>query len=84
MSEEQWPARGSIDDRLITALEFASLARLSRRQIDRLRKRRAPCFQREYELGSSSCKYPRCPRFRLLEVQRWLGTRALWWADARA
>ena len=69
---------GSIDDGMITADEFARLARLSRRQIDRLRTRRAPGFPREYELGSGSSKYRRCPRFRLAEVQKWLDSRALW------
>jgi predicted DNA-binding transcriptional regulator AlpA len=68
----------SLDDGMITAEEFARLARLSRRQIDRLRKRRAPGFPREYELGSGSSKYRRCPRFRLAEVQKWLDSRALW------
>jgi predicted DNA-binding transcriptional regulator AlpA len=63
---------------LITANEFAGLARLSRRQIDRLRRRRPPGFPREYELGSGRSKYRRCPRFKLAEVQRWLDSRALW------
>ena len=70
-------ARG-LDDRMITVEEFALLARLSRRQVDRLRRRRAPGFPREFELGSGCSKYRRCPRFRLAEVQRWLESRALW------
>ena len=69
---------GSLDDGMITAEEFARLARLSRRQIDRLRKSRAPGFPREYELGSGSSQYRRCQRFRLKEVQKWLDSRALW------
>ncbi len=69
---------GSIEDGMITADEFARLARLSRRQIDRLRARRTPGFPREFELGSGSSKYRRCPRFRLSEVQQWLDSRALW------
>ena len=69
---------GSIEDGMITANEFARLARLSRRQIDRLRTRRAPGFPREYELGSGGSKYRRCPRFRLADVQKWLDSRALW------
>ena len=68
----------SIEDGMITVEEFARLARLSRRQIDRLRQRRAPGFPREYELGSGSSKYRRCPRFRLRDVQKWLDSRALW------
>jgi predicted DNA-binding transcriptional regulator AlpA len=70
--------KGPLDDGMITAEEFARLARLSRRQIDRLRKRRAPGFPREYELGSGSSKHRRCPRFRLRDVQKWLNSRALW------
>lgn len=68
----------SIEDGMITVEDFARLSRLSRRQIDRLRKRRAPGFPREYELGSGSSKYRRCPRFRLADVQKWLDSRALW------
>jgi len=67
-----------MDDGMVTVEEFARLARLSRRQIDRLRKRRSEGFPREYELGSGASKYRRCPRFRLADVQRWLETRALW------
>jgi predicted DNA-binding transcriptional regulator AlpA len=63
---------------MITVEEFAKLARLSRRQIDRLRRRRPPGFPREYELGSGLSKYRRCPRFKLTDVQRWLDSRALW------
>ena len=50
----------------------------ARRQINRLRKRRTPGIPREYELGSGSRKYRRCPQFRLKEVQEWLDSRALW------
>jgi predicted DNA-binding transcriptional regulator AlpA len=63
---------------MITVEEFARLAHLSRRQIDRLRRRRPEGFPREYELGSGGSKYRRCPRFRLAEVQKWLDSRALW------
>ncbi|HZV09099.1 MAG TPA: hypothetical protein VFF94_05055 [Novosphingobium sp.] len=62
----------------ITVDEFASLARLSRRQIDRLRQRRPTGFPREYELGSGLSKFRRCPRFKRVEVERWLDSRALW------
>ena len=65
-------------DGMITVEEFARPAWLSRRQIDRLRQRRAPGFSREYELGSGTSKHRRCPRFRLADVQRWLDSRALW------
>lgn len=61
----------------ITVDEFADLARLSRRQIDRLRKRRPPAFPREYELGSGLSKFRSCPRFRRSEVDAWLNSRAL-------
>lgn len=65
--------------RLITVAEFAELARLSRRQIDRLRKRKPPGFPHEYEMGSGS-RNPRrrAPRFRLAEVAVWLASRAIW------
>lgn len=62
----------------ITVDEFADLARLSRRQIDRLRKKRPSGFPREYELGSGMSKYRSCPRFKRTEVDRWLDSRALW------
>lgn len=61
----------------ITVEEFAGLARLSRRQIDRLRKRRPAAFPREYELGSGLSKFRSCPRFRRSEVDAWLNSRAL-------
>lgn len=72
--------RGTVEqeDRLITVEEFAQLARISRRQLDRLRAQRAASFPREYELGTGTGKYRRCPRFRLTEVQRWIDSRALW------
>ena len=69
---------GPLDDPLITAEDFARLACLSRRQIDRLRVRRIDGFPREFELGSGQSKHRRCPRFRLSEVRAWLDTRALW------
>ena len=64
-------------DPLITVGEFAKLARLSRRQIDRLRRRRPSEFPREFDLAEGNSKYRRCPRFRLSEVQSWLSSRAL-------
>lgn len=67
-----------MDDPMITIEEFARLARLSRRQIDRLRITRLEGFPREFEMGSGQSKYRRCPRFRLSEVREWLETRALW------
>jgi predicted DNA-binding transcriptional regulator AlpA len=73
-----WRSSGIGNAAMITVDEFAELARLSRRQIDRLRRRRPPGFPREYELGSGLSKYRRCPRFKLVEVQRWLDSRALW------
>lgn len=63
---------------LITVSEFARLARLSRRQVDRLRKQRPAGFPRELELGSGRSKHRSCPRFELVEVRRWLDSRALW------
>ena len=62
----------------ITLSEIAQMARLSRRQIDRLRQRRVGNFPTEYELGSRLSKNRRCPRFKLAEVEAWLNSRALW------
>lgn len=64
--------------RFVTADEFAQIARLSRRQIDRLRVSRPIGFPREYELGSGRGKHGRCPRFRLDDVLAWMESRALW------
>lgn len=73
-NDEVAKARG----RMITVQEFADLASLSRRQIDRLRVRRPPGFPHEYELAGTGGKFRRCPRFRLVEVQAWLESRAIW------
>lgn len=75
MSEDR---RITATTNFITVDEFATLARLSRRQIDRLRKSRPSGFPREYELGSGTSKYRSCPRFKRFEVDRWLDSRALW------
>lgn len=69
---------GEARDRMITVQEFAAMAGISRRQIDRLRTRRPDGFPREFELGSRSSKFRRCPRFRISEVRAWLDSRALW------
>mgnify|MGYP002385975488 CR=1 FL=1 len=63
---------------LITVSDFARLACLSRRQIDRLRASRPPGFPKEFELGSGRSKHRSCPRFKRCEVQKWLDSRALW------
>jgi predicted DNA-binding transcriptional regulator AlpA len=57
-----------LEDPLITSEEFARLACISRRQIDRLRSQRANGFPREFEMGNGHSKYRRCPRFKLSEV----------------
>ncbi len=62
---------------MITVTEFARLASLSRRQIDRLRRRRPIGFPREYELSSGGGRLRRCPRFKLADVEKWLESRAL-------
>ena len=72
------PYRVGVDVQLVTVEEFARLARLSRRQIDRLRRGRPPGFPREYELSSGASKFRRCPRFKLSDVQQWLESRAAW------
>jgi predicted DNA-binding transcriptional regulator AlpA len=69
---------GKVPITFITVEEFALAARLSRRQIDRLRKTRPEGFPREYELGSGLSKHRSCPRFKLCDVLKWLDSRALW------
>ena len=78
MSDERNRHLPTTDHVLITVGEFASMARLSRRQIDRLRAARAGNFPVEYELGVSTAKRRRCPRFKLSEVEDWLNSRAMW------
>jgi predicted DNA-binding transcriptional regulator AlpA len=66
------------DPSWITIAQFAAIAKLSRRQIYRLRSKRPDGFPTEYELGSAGSKFRRCPRFKLTEVVAWLDSRALW------
>jgi predicted DNA-binding transcriptional regulator AlpA len=61
----------------ISVNEFANIACLSRRQIDRLRRSRPDGFPREYELSSNASPLRRCPRFNLAEVEAWIRSRAL-------
>ncbi|SKB83526.1 hypothetical protein SAMN06295920_10713 [Rhizorhabdus histidinilytica] len=62
----------------ITVSEFAELARMSRRSLDRLRQRRPDGFPTEYDFGTGEAKQSRQPRFKLEEVRAWLDSRALW------
>jgi hypothetical protein len=62
----------------VTIAEFAALARLSIRQLHRLRKQRLPRFPRVFELGNDSSKYCACPRLKRCEIEAWLDSRALW------
>ena len=63
------------DDRFITVEDFARIARVSRRTIDRYRRDRAAGFPKEYDVSRG--KIPR-PRFKLADVLAWMDTRALW------
>lgn len=63
---------------LVTADEFAAMVGLSRRHIDRLRKRRPPGFPREFEFGSGRSKFRTCPRFKRADIEAWIDSRALW------
>jgi len=78
MAQKQFETETLPGQQWITADEFASKARLSRRQIDRLRQRRPAGFPTEYEMGSSRSMQRRCPRFKLADVDAWLESRALW------
>jgi len=62
-------------ERFITVEDFARLAKLSRRTIDRYRHDRPTGFPREYDLSRG--RVPR-PRFKLADVLAWMETRALW------
>lgn len=62
-------------ERFISVEDFARVARLSRRTIDRYRRSRPPGFPKEYDLSRG--RVPR-PRFKLAEVLSWMETRALW------
>jgi len=59
----------------ITVEEFAEMARVSRRTIDRYRHTRPDGFPHEYDIGRGKIARP---RFKLDEVQNWLNSRALW------
>ncbi len=63
------------DDRFITVEDFARIARVSRRTIDRYRRDKAADFPKEYDMSRG--RVPR-PRFKLAEVLAWMDTRALW------
>ncbi len=59
----------------VTVEEFARMARVSRRTIDRHRRSRPAGFPVEHDIGRG--RIPR-PRFKLEDVRRWLDSRALW------
>jgi len=65
----------SSDREFLTVEEFARIARVSRRTIDRYRRDRAVGFPKEYDLSRG--RVPR-PRFKIDDVLRWMETRALW------
>ena len=62
-------------ERFISVEDFARIARLSRRTIDRYRRDRPAGFPKEYDVSRG--RIPR-PRFKLADVLAWLETRALW------
>ncbi|MBJ7439501.1 MAG: AlpA family phage regulatory protein [Sphingopyxis sp.] len=62
-------------ERFITVEDFAQVAGLSRRTIDRYRRDRPSGFPKEYDLSRGSV--PR-PRFKMSEVLEWMESRALW------
>lgn len=73
-------AGGRIDlpvggEQFITVVEFARMARVSRRTLDRYRADRATGFPKEYDVSRG--RVPR-PRFKLADVLAWMDTRALW------
>ena len=62
-------------ERFITADDFARIACVSRRTIDRYRIDRPSGFPTEYDVSRG--RVPR-PRFKLADVLRWVESRALW------
>jgi predicted DNA-binding transcriptional regulator AlpA len=62
-------------ERFIAVKDFARIAGLSRRTIDRYRRNRPPGFPREFDFSQGNV--PR-PRFKMADVIDWLETRALW------
>ncbi len=62
-------------ERFITATDFAQIAGLSRRTIDRYRHDRPSGFPTESDLSRG--RVPR-PRFKMTDVLKWMETRALW------
>jgi predicted DNA-binding transcriptional regulator AlpA len=62
-------------ERFISVEDFARIARLSRRTIDRYRRDRPVGFPKEYDVSRG--RVPR-PRFKLADVLAWMETRALW------
>jgi predicted DNA-binding transcriptional regulator AlpA len=70
--------KAMLETQLITVSEFAALARLSRRQIDRYRMRRPSGFPKELDVGSESDNPRRkSPRFKLVDVRAWLRSREI-------
>ena len=68
-------AATSSDREFLSVEEFARVARVSRRTIDRYRRDRPIGFPKEYDLGRGSVPQP---RFKVCDVLRWIETRALW------
>lgn len=64
-----------VPDGMITVVEFANLAGVSRRTIDRFRRIRPSGFPTEYDLAQGRVSRP---RFKTADVLRWIDTRALW------
>jgi predicted DNA-binding transcriptional regulator AlpA len=75
MGARSGPIPAAPSERFITVEDFARLARLSRRTIDRYRHDRPPGFPKEYDVSRG--KVPR-PRFKLADVLVWMESRALW------
>lgn len=62
-------------ERFITVKDFARIARVSRRTIDRYRRARPNGFPKEYDLSRGTLPQP---RFKMSEVLAWMESRALW------
>jgi predicted DNA-binding transcriptional regulator AlpA len=63
---------GSVMSTYMTVTEFAEAARMSRRNLDRIRGKRPPGFPTEYQFARRKINFKRS------EVDAWLESRALW------
>ena len=62
----------------ISPNQLASMVKVSRRHIDRIRKTRPVKFPVEHELSFGRSKHGNRPRFKLADVLAWIETLEIW------